>query len=51
MTKHGYIIPVYKFYKQVLYLDKKTLEYDLQYMAMIKKNKEDELVAIVNQNF
>ena len=23
-------------------------EYDLQYIAMMKKNKEDELVAIVN---
>lgn len=41
VTKHGFIIPVYKFYKQVLYLDRATGEYELQYIAMIKKNKED----------
>ena len=41
VTKNGFIIPVYKFYKQVLYLDRDTGEYDLQYIAMIKKNKED----------
>jgi hypothetical protein len=51
VTKNGFIIPVYKFYKQVLYLDRDTGEYDLQYIAMIKKNKEDEMVAIVNDNF
>jgi hypothetical protein len=48
VTKNGFIIPVYKFYKQVLYLDRKAGEYELQYIAMLKKNKEDELVAIVN---
>lgn len=42
---------MYKFYKQVLYLDRDTGEYDLQYIAMIKKNKEDEMAAIVNENF
>jgi hypothetical protein len=51
INKHGFAIPVYKFYKQVIYYDQKMGTYDLQYIALIKRNKDDEMVAIVNENF
>jgi hypothetical protein len=50
MTKTGFIIPVYKFYKQVLAIDKQ-FQYDLHYVGMFKKNKDEEFVAILNEHF
>lgn len=43
INKDGFIICTFKFYKQFLNLNK-----DLQYVAMFKKNREEENVIILN---
>jgi hypothetical protein len=43
MTKHGYLSPCFKFYKYYLRSDG-----EVEYIAMLKRNKQDEMFILAN---
>ena len=46
IDRDKYVVPCFKFYKQYLCENK-----ELQYVAMLKKNKEEESTIILNSHY
>lgn len=46
LTKAGYLAPCFKFYKYYLRADN-----ELEYIAMLKRNRKDEMIVLVDENF
>lgn len=46
VDKDGYVVPTFKFIKQYLCENR-----ELQYVGMFKKNKEEESVILLNDNY
>ena len=46
LTKKGYIYPCFKFYKRYI-----KLNGDIEYISMLKSNKKDEQIILMNKNF